>query len=284
MKTISIAGAFTHKFISFLLKTKLHKKYNLIFYDGVNNCAWNGGRVNRNIYIKQYDIELYNKLGCQIAFTFTNSMINLKDKKGLELLEYLNNSSLKYNIKNEIILCNEDLRIFLKDNYNFNLKFSITGHDLDAYPNKNLQIKYIEYYKNLENKYDIIVPKMEHVFQEWFYKNVNTVQYEIMLNDTCSPNCQFYKQHFEAIAKLNNVFKDEQSAYEFNYELSRTTEECWLPDFNPNIEQNACKTGMDLNKKDIKKLEELNFFRYKISGRENTTEQIIKEIGAFNVK
>jgi hypothetical protein len=276
--SLNIGGAFSHKLLSLILKLNLNKKFNITVYDGVNNCSWNGGRINRNIYISQKDIEKYNKYNIKVAFTFSNPEINLNDKKGLELLNWLNDSQIKYKVQNEIILINENLRMFLRKNYNFILKFSITGHDLLAYPNKELQKEYIKYYKKLENKYDIIVPKMEHIFQDWFINNLNLQKYELMTNDTCRPDCPYYKKHFEEIARLNIIFKNEKSAYDFNPNLSKTIEECWLLNFNPNKELTSCKTGMDFDKEMFKKAIKLGYKNFKISGRENTIKDIENDI------
>ena len=42
----------------------------------------------------------------------------------------------------------------------------------------------IKYYKDLETKYDYIVPKFEVVFEPKFYENVDTSKYELLIKDT----------------------------------------------------------------------------------------------------
>ena len=273
---ITIAGAFTHNIIDSLIKLKKHLKVTV--YDGPNNCPWNGGRINRNIQIDIKDIEKYNKLDIRVALTFSNPNIDLTNEVGLSLLRDMHRSQLLHGVRNEIILINEDFREYLRLNWEFILKFSITGHDLEAYPDEVLQKEYIKYYKDLEWKYDIIVPKMEHIFQEWFYKNVSVSKYEIMLNDTCRPNCQYYKQHFEEIARLNTIFQDQESAYEYNNILAKSVEECWLPNFDPNNELTSCSTGMDLDQELLNKARKIGYGSFKISGRENEKEDMINEI------
>jgi len=279
---LNIGGAFTHPFLPYILKNKNKFKHiNLTLYDGVNNCSWNGGRINRNIFITQKDIEKYNKLGISISFTFSNPVIDLTDKKGLQLLEWLDNSQKKYNIQNEITLINENLRNFLRQNYNFRLKFSITGHDLESYPKKDKQLLYKNYYLDLKNKYDLVVPKMEHIFQDWFINQKKLYKYELLINDTCRPGCPYYKQHFEEIAKINRIFKNEKVVYDFNPKLANAIEECWLPDFNPDIELTSCKTGMDFDEKMIEKALFLGYRSFKISGRENTFDRLQNDIEIF---
>lgn len=273
---LTIAGAFTHNIIPSLIKLKKHLKITV--YDGPNNCAWNGGRINRDIYITQTDIEKYNKLDIRVALTFSNPEIDLNNKVGLNLLKQLHASQILHGVRNEIILVQEDFRKYLRLNWEFILKFSITGHTLEAYPDEKLQKEYIKYYQDLEWKYDIIVPKMEHIFQEWFYKNANVSKYEIMLNDTCRPDCQYYKQHFEEIARMNTIFQDQVSAYNYNPNLSKSIEECWLPNFNPDNSLTSCRTGMDLDQELLIKARKIGYRSFKISGRENEKEDILNEI------
>jgi len=278
---ITIAGAFTHNLMPFLLKSSLYKKHDLTVYDGPNNCAWNGGRINRDITITEQDILSYNALKIKVALTFSNPEINLKDPVGNALLKNLESSQNKTGVQNEIILINSKFRKFLRKKYSFILKFSITGHDLLAYPPESIQEKYQKYYDKLEKKYDIVVPKMEHVFQEWFLQNRDLSKYEIMVNDTCRPDCPYYKSHFEEIAKMNLVFKNEKSAYDYNPELSKRVEECWLPNFNPDKELTSCGTGMDFDSSMIKKARKLGYSRFKISGRENKLSDILRDINAI---
>ena len=186
-----------------------------------------------------------------------------------------------YNIKNKIVLVNEDLRKHLRHNYNFELIYSITGHQSDVKITDNL----INYYKELEMKYDYIVPKFELVFQEDFYNNINVEKYELLINDTCKYACPYYYEHFKAIADQNTNSKDPWK--ELGHHHCFKTEECWLPNFNPNIgsdkdkEKHGEKLGMDYNKEMLVKAKELGYNSFKISGRENTSEQIINEVKKF---
>lgn len=266
MIEFNIAGAFTHKLHVKLLKYKNNNDLKFTVYDGVNNCKWNGGRINRNIFITQKDIEIYNKLGISVCFTFTNDVININDNVGLNLLEMLNNSQLKYNIQNEIVLVNNDLFNFLRLNYKFRLKFSITGHQ------KINNDKY--YYKQLEDKYDIIVPKMEDISKNIF---IDKSKYELMLNDTCIPNCQYYNEHF---LKINSINRLDNMNY-FNFSQSKDIEECWIKNFDPNIPQTNSKYGMDFTFKMFSNALEQGFNKFKISGRENSIEDIINDLKKY---
>jgi len=207
--SISIAGASTFNLKSILISLKL-KKINITVYDGPNRCAWNGGRINRDINITKKDIGDYNKLGVRVSLTFTNPVIDLKDKTGLKLLELLSfNKNKNNNSKtiNEIILVNDDFRIFLRDNYNFILKYSITGHKNYTSFLSREEIK--EYYKDLFSKYDKVVIHSELAPKRWFIEFLHEYNYlikaEVIINiiKGCS-FCPKYKEHYELIASDSN--------------------------------------------------------------------------------
>jgi hypothetical protein len=281
---LNIAGAVVHynTFIKELPVLKLlNKNIQFNVYDGPNLCQWNGGRVNRDIQLTKEMIEKYNSYGISVSLTFTNSIIDLNDKIGNELLQLLKYSQEKYNIKNKIVLQNEDLRVYLKNNYNFELIYSITGHPSSVLLTKDV----IQYYIDLENKYDFIVPKFEFVFEPEFYNNINTSKYELLINDTCVYGCPYYYEHFKAIAEQNSNSKDPRK--EFGNQHCSKVEECWLPNFNPDVgsikdrKNYGEKLGMDYNKEMILKAKKLGYNSFKISGRENTSEQIINEVKSF---
>lgn len=281
---LNIAGASVHynTFIKELPVLKLlNKNIKFNVYEGPNLCQWNGGRINRDIQLTKEMIEKYNSYGISISLTFTNSIIDLNDKIGNELLQVLNDSQQKYNIKNKIVLVNEDLRVYLKKYYNFELIYSITGHPSSVILTKDM----IQYYIDLENRYDFIVPKFEFVFEPEFYNIVNTSKYELLINDTCVYGCPYYYEHFKAIADQNTNSKDPWK--ELGHHHCFKTEECWLPNFNPNVgldkdkEKHGEKLGMDYNKEMLIRAKQLGYNSFKISGRENTSEQIINEVKKF---
>ena len=83
-----IAGAFSKtipilKFIS----NKLVDNTQIIVYDGINKCRWNGGRINRDVYYNEELMKFYYSKGISIALTFSNHKIDLTDKIGNELLK-----------------------------------------------------------------------------------------------------------------------------------------------------------------------------------------------------
>ena len=80
-----VAGAFS-KFKELSLFIMKNNIKNIVVYDGINNCSWNGGRINRDIYWKQSYIDFYYNRNISIALTFTNHNIDLNDSIGNNLL------------------------------------------------------------------------------------------------------------------------------------------------------------------------------------------------------
>jgi hypothetical protein len=258
MKEIRIAGAFTHYEKIVPLVVKYRSQINFTVYDGINECAWNGGRINRPVYDNDKQKEVYENLGVGIALVFSNPVIDLKDRTGLELLE-------KYHRKgNSIILQNRDLLSYIKEYYPlYKTVFSITAHPGGKLPDPKA------YYQALEKDYDVIVPKLEHNMEIDLYAN-DISKYELLINDDCLYNCPLWKQHFDAIAAENT----KGTKYYDDLEHSMSIEECWLPKFDPDLGDAHAKNrlgfsfGMSLSKEQLKNRVDMGINKYKISGRE----------------
>lgn len=281
MFNINVAGAVVHH--NTFKKLLLLKKQNIQFtvYDGPNLCPWNGGRINRDIVLTPEILEFYNRNGIKVALTFTNHEIDLTNKIGLELLKLLDVSSKKYKIKNKIILINEALRRFLRTNYDFELVYSITGHQSSIILNDEM----ISYYKTLEKKYDYIVPKYEFVFKKEFYENIDIKKYELLINDTCVYGCPHWHQHFIEDSRVNREYSNPWK--ELGKEGCEKIENCWLTNFNPDVGSEKDKEkygemlGMDYTYDMIKKAISIGYTSFKISGRENTSEQLENDLKRY---
>jgi hypothetical protein len=281
---LNVAGAVVH-YDTLINKLPIlglkNKNIRFNVYEGPNMCQWNGGRINRDITLTEEIVNRYNKFGITVSLTFTNHTIDLNDPIGNSLLEILDRSGKKHNITNKIILINEDLRSYISKKYNFQLIYSITGHPSDI----KLTDKEIERYKDLESKYDWIVPKFELVFEPKFYSAINTSKYELLINDTCLYGCKYYHEHFYEIAKQNSLSKNPWKI--LGHDHCFKVEECWLPKFNPDIGSDSNrkkygeKLGMDYTPEMIQKAINLGYLAFKISGRENSTFQITGEIERF---
>lgn len=270
MIDINIAGAFCkHKILTLLM---FKYKFNYSVFDGVEFCKWNGGRVNKENPFDSKILEYYNKNNIPVYFTFSNPNIDLNDPTGNFLLEQIKN------FNNGCIIVNDNLREYIRSKYpNLKLIYSVTGHP----NNPTVDIKYL---KDLERRYDLIVPRYEWTFNPDFYNNVDVSKYEIMINDTCKYNCALWNDHFSAIAKLNEqgdpyCHTDKKTIFKI--------QECWIPGFNPSVgsEEDRRKygdcLGMDLSVNALKNAINIGYKHFKIMGRENINKVFFDETSCF---
>lgn len=194
-------------FQNILLTNYKYKYYNVTAYEGFEDCKWNGGRIKtKNLPLTNKIVQEYNTKGIRIASTFSNHIIDTSDEVGNKILSTLYNKDFR----NEIILCNEELRLYLRK-FNFILKFSITGHTnlTEFYKDRTFQKEKIqEYYLDLFQKYDIVVIHSELAIKRWFinFMKENNVLHkaEVIINiiNGCSM-CPMHKEHYELIADHN---------------------------------------------------------------------------------
>jgi collagenase-like PrtC family protease len=242
-----IAGAFSKTIPIMKFLSTQTGEHDIVVYDGINKCRWNGGRINRDIQYHEGLIEYYYSKGVSIALTFSNYKINLDDPVGNHLLEKFHREG------NALIIVNDDLRAYVRKNFpKYDLIYSITGMGLLNIP---LQDSDIAFYKDLESKYDWIVPRFEHIFDPRS-NELDKTKWEVMVNDTCVYKCKHWDAHFKAIADENTAGRP----------YSKEVEECWLPKFDPNIESKY--NCMDIDAVHIQKLKDAGVRSFKITGRE----------------
>ena len=75
-----LAGAFSRSIALIRFLSDYKGDSELVVYDGINNCRWNGGRINRPISYNDGLINYYYNKGIKIALTMTNHKINLADE------------------------------------------------------------------------------------------------------------------------------------------------------------------------------------------------------------
>ena len=93
----------------FFFKNKhILEYFDITVYDGINNCQWNGGRINRDISYTDKVIDFYYRNNITIALTFTNPVIDIQDVVGHELLEKFHRDG------NVVISVNDALRNYIK--------------------------------------------------------------------------------------------------------------------------------------------------------------------------
>jgi hypothetical protein len=256
-----LAGAFskTVPLIKFL-SNRLVDTSQLVVYDGINKCKWNGGRINREVYYNDGMIDYYYSKGISIALTFSNHRIDLTNPLGNELLAKFHRKG------NALIIVNDDLRAYVREHFPlYDLIYSITGMGLLNIP---LQDSDVAFYKELESKYDWIVPRFEHIFDPRV-SELDPTKWEVMLNDTCVWGCKYWDQHFKAIADENTAGRP----------YSREVEECWLPKFNP--DKDSKYEEMDIEPPAMKRLKDMGVRSFKITGREMRDDEYYGELIKF---
>jgi hypothetical protein len=256
-----LAGAFSKSVpIIKFLSQRLVDNTKLVVYDGVNKCKWNGGRINRDVYYSDTLIDYYYGKDISIALTMSNHKIDLSDETGNHLLEKFHKEG------NALIIVNDDLRKYVRQNFpKYDLIYSITGMGLLNIP---LQDSDVAWYKDLESKYDWIVPRFEHVF-DTRASELNRTKWEVMLNDTCVWGCKHWDEHFKAIADENTAGRP----------YSKQVEECWLPKFD--FSKDSKYPPMDIKPENMRKLLDVGVRSFKITGREMTDDEYYGELTRF---
>ena len=276
---INIAGAFAkkHLLVPYFFNNKhMHEHVDITVYDGINLCPWNGGRINRDIHYDNKTVDFYYRNNISIALTFTNPIIDLTDPIGLHLLEKFHHPG------NYIISVNDKLYDYIKKNFpDYKHTRSITGFGKLPVPMRD---ETVALYKELEPKYDYIVPRMEHVFDQKF-ESLDQTKYEVMVNDTCIYGCPHFHEHFGKIAEQNCKFSNPWKQGDTK-ELT-DIEECWLPNFDPDvghlktIEKLGDNYGMDLTTKQMRRLAARGIRSFKVTGREMTDDNFRHEMNIY---
>ena len=174
-----------------------------LFYDNISigsiygtfsNAIWNGGRISTGRYISRNNIlntiEEFNKRNVPLRYTFTNSQvtdIHFNDEYCNEILKLSNNGF------NEIMVNNLALEEYLRKNYpNFKYILSTTA-----------AIRGIDNINKACEKYDmIVIDYNDNRDIELLDKIENKDKIEILINETCPPNCQFRKYHYDLISQI----------------------------------------------------------------------------------
>lgn len=243
-------------------------------YDMVNNCKWNGGRVNDNIVLTDDIATYYMNNNIDFYYGFSNNIIfNYNDKCATELLN-----------KNMygVIIQNEGLRRFLRSNYpKYRLTFSITGHPTTDY------LDFEKYYKNLETLYDLIVPKnshLEYILPLIKEGTLDANKYEVMINGQCLGGCPFYNEHYNQMNALNNMYDNAKAE---NPSLSYLSDSLPMTDlYGMKVECNNCHDSID-KLPVLQNYLDSGITHFKLSGRDlpssEFTKLLIKAIIALTI-
>jgi hypothetical protein len=237
----------------FILENEnIFKHIRLSVYDGPNNCKWNGGRINRNCFYNNEQLEFYTKHNIGFKLVFTNDTIDVTDPIGNELLDVFHRTG------NGVTLINDGLRRHIRKHYpKYKLTYSITGTDNINIPMNRSDINV---YRELEGKYDYIVPRAEHNLDHKLLL-LDKSKYELYVTEGCCTCCPVWTEHFASISEGN------RNEIIFTESLARKYEDCWL-------ERGSSEFDFDahiLNAEQISILYKKGFMHFKMSGRDADT-------------
>lgn len=274
--TWNIAGAFAkHDTIySFFKDRNLLNTYGkIVLYDGIEECVWNGGRLNNPIPYSEEIRDLYYSLGWSINLTFTNFIIDTSDEKGNFLLEKMHKEG------NGIILVNDSLREYVRKNYpKYKIYYSITGCGPAKFP---MDDETFSFYKDKLGIHDTLVPRCDNNLDPRL-KDLDISKLELLVSDTCVLNCPHWEDHFKAYSVLNRRGK---AATQKDWD----NVECWVPkddfDRRTNMERKALKDKYPfyLSPNQIKKLINEGFHNFKIQGRESDDKDFLYDLDRYLV-
>jgi len=186
------------RILSWIVQTKIKFRDSTFnVFDCTHNHPWCGGRNNiKELRLTEELLNYYNSKNIGFYITFSNYIIDVNDKLGNQILEMLNQNSL-----NGVIIGNTKFNKYVRQNYK-NLK-TVRSITTITYTTT------LETYKKYEDEYDFIVPRVEHILEDWFIERItNYDKYELLLNDFCYYNCPYYTKHFIITSDKNRLNLD----------------------------------------------------------------------------
>lgn len=270
----SIPGFYTHN----KLNTALLELYNFdkpyafkdnvkidSIYDCFPGCCWMGGRLNYDPQISPQDMkkimeDFTNKYGLSLRHVFTNSLIEnelVYDKLGNTILE-LSPNYCGININSE------RLKDYIEDKYPNKFYFNWSATKILKTPEEINQ-----YSQN-----NITIPSFLDVNNNFYIleqlKNKNNI--ELVVDDLCNNSCVNYYKHYLEFSK------------ERLYDLNANVDLCNCTQHFNYYERRVGKKH-NITPEDIENIYlPLGFNKFKISGREDSSIQVIESYVRYLIK
>lgn len=196
-----------------LLSTYLSENtftYNTInVFDSFSGSDWSGGRERSNTKLTNEEINevasFYKDMDIGFNIIMSNHLNNdltggFMDKLSSEYDEYILQQF--HDERNGVIICNENLAIYLKRNYP---KYKINYSVINSYIHKITYVseaEAIDFYKDKVDKFDKVTIPLE--FQKNFniLDELDTSKVEVILNDECGHGCN-RALHYDIISSEN---------------------------------------------------------------------------------
>lgn len=219
-------------------------------YGTFPGAIWNGGRLSLGFYTIQDMngiVEFYNSKGIPLRFTFTNSLIqkeHLSDVYCNTIMRVANNGM------NEVLCNSKILEDYLRDKYpNYKYILSTTT-----------QTRGLDVINRTTKEYDCVVLDYNDNKKFNLLKNISDKsKIEILLNETCNPNCPFRKQHYEYISRkqLSCEAFGLETDYSCRYDNTNS---------NPYDAMNRCSSTF-IKPEELDNYIKMGFENFKLEGR-----------------
>ncbi len=260
-----VSGAFSNDRELLILHDFFYKAFGVRIIHTIHGaplCLWNSGRVIPKLLCSAEQIRdggiAYLKRGIAIDLTFSNHLLNEKDCEnvvGNEILKFFSNNNPTK--KNAVIVASDALYEHVKKNFpSLKLVSSIVKISVENGKGR------LDFYKKYAEKYDkvMIHPDDSYNF-ELLEKLEDKSKYEILLNEYCVRGCKIRPLHYASLSRLSKNFFGEDSSK-----------------FDGMLAKNGCSDLVHLlthsergvaalSFREIKKLYEMGFRKFKIQGR-----------------
>jgi len=197
-KIINLYKTFIHQ------NKKIFKNHQIIIYDHLNDCIFNGGRIHKSISIFEL-ISFFKKNNFIPGFTLTNLLPfnEIIESKGenflnnnIDVLLNTINKILKYFDQINLMIGNDELKELIAKNFNSKIIFNKSITSMDIYPNTTIF-----------EKYDYIIPRVDlYKDQQDLLKYKNFLNKMIFLVSYECAGCPIYHLHYKLISS-NNIDK-----------------------------------------------------------------------------
>lgn len=245
------------------------RPFDIVF--GAPRCKWAGGRpsaIRQELTPGQVEAYFgaYDRFGVKPALTLSRLIIDasdLADPYGNMLLETAN----RYHA--QAIIADDGLLTHVRENYP-NIT-TIASLDKVMCELKDDYTYEIPYYFDLLERFDEVVIRCEVGLDDGLLSQLEPVadRVEIITNQVCMPNCQFYDRHIASMEALNDSEQSIGQSYNCFYERDAKDFPTWLA------------TNLTIPESRICELTSHGFTKLKLGGRNAPQPKALDTLGRY---
>ncbi len=265
----TLSGGIKHGYNLLQYRSELYKKYKISYniidslHDAHQGLLWNGGRITSPGPLTVADtVDIVNQInnnGVGFNILFNNTLLQEKDLDDIYcnyLLEKCQNNV------NKVVVASDILREYIRKNYpKYKIIASICFTKTD-----------IDFYKEMLDKYDIVVlhPDLNRNLE--FISQLDTSRIEVLVNEDCSRNCPYRKQHYDLISQR---FLDKNFIMLDDGDRMKST--CLWRFHVKDIKEKH----LSLSYSEMDQLRDIGIVHFKLQGRTYDTEMYNKNLNYF---